>query len=218
MEAGEGGPEDLTATTDTMMRQASGQKADPGNMTPPTTSEETQAENQDLNDGTPPPESSSDDPTAELEDAANAPSDTDADGKQIAGSGGGDGDPNDIDMHGQPGAALWKKKNLYQLQQRISNFRNSVATTYETLSNYSTPTATEEQRQVYSSAMNHLMDAKTILEELLTTPFNDDNYVTKLRQYIALRHVYSAVLDMLGIYFDILNRSGASDTDIIDSA
>lgn len=213
MEAGENGPEDLTATTDTMMRQASGKRADPGNMTPPTTSDETQAQNDDLNAGTPPPDAA--DPAEGLDEVANT-------GDAMAGGDLGGGDPTapptDMGMGDQLGADLWKKKNIYQLQQRISNFKNSVATTYDTLSNYSTPTATTEQRQVYSSAMNHLTDAKTILEDMLVTPFTDDNYVTKLRQYIALRHVYSAVLDMLSIYFDILNRSSGAETEIIDNA
>lgn len=215
MEAGpDGGPEDLTATTDTMMRQASGKRADPGNMEPPTTSDDTQAQNDDLANGTPPPEGG-DDPIGDLEDAAAPPGGEDG-GADIGGDTGGDAG-GDTGTNPSPDQ-LRMPKNHYKLFQDMSNFRNSCMTTYETLTNYSTPAANEEQRKIYSSAINHLTDMQTLLDDMLTSPFDENSYVTKLRKYVALRHVYSSVLDMLAIYFDILDRTGARDSEGIDNA
>ena len=80
------------------------------------------------------------------------------------------------------------------------------------LSTYSAPASTPELRKIFNSAVDHLSSAKEMMYDLVASEITPNNYPDKLRKYIALRHVYSVVLEMLQLHFHILDdQSGLSN-------
>ena len=221
-------PEDLAATTNDMMRRAgSARNADPGNFDPARTSDETrQQDGGNISDDT---GSMSDDMGVLTPD--NAPGgggddlgdmgggDTGGDDLGLGDMGGGDdmgmGGGDDMggsDMGGGMGGEDLPQEtpeqaiNIVSLQKKMSQFYQVLENTVDALSEYAAPASTPELQRIYSAAINHLTCAKENLRDLLVTDFLPSNYAFKLRKYVALRHVYSTVLEMLNLHFKILHQ------------
>lgn len=217
MEA-DGQPEDITATTNDMMKRASGSRADTGELNPSRTSEETQQENggnidrdamSDNTDGL--------DPNPPEDDGAMPPEDDGMGGDmgELGGEGddmGGGNEPT-ADDTSTPAESPEQGQRILKLQKNMFTFYRILCNTMETVNDYTAPASTPELRKIFNAAIDHLSSAKDMLYELVSTDFTPDNYPTKLRKYIALRHVYSAVIEMLQLHFQILDsQSGSSKT------
>ena len=221
-------PEDLTATTNDMMRRATNSRNAPGGFEPTRTSDETRQE--DGGNVQENPNSMSDDMSSLTPD--NAPADAGSDMPQDDAGGMGDdmgtggddmgmddmgGDDmggNDMsggDMGGGMGEGTPKEtpeqaQNIVALQNRMSMFYKVLENTIEALSNYTAPASTVELQNLYTSSINHLTSAKESLRDLLVTDFLPSNYAYKLRRYVVLRHVYSTVLEVLDLHFKVLKQ------------
>lgn len=236
------GPEDLTASTNDAMRRANSTTNRPS--TDPTrTSEDTQQEDAtntergnmsgDMSNVTP------DDPNAA------APTDTGAnpeeggdDGTGLDDLGGADGgddmsmdDGTGDDMGGDMGGSMGEEdplppataeqgRQIINLQTNMSAFYQTISNMLNILSNYAAPSSDPDLRDLYNNCVDHVSEIKAILEDTFDTPITSVNYPNKLRKYVALRHAYSAILEMLDIHFDVLSEqlgvinttSGTSDT------
>ena len=214
---------DITASTNDAMRRAGGQRADTGDFEPRRTSEETrQADGGDLSgepgmgdieDVAPDEGGGGNDPAGELDDFMNDGADAgggdagDDMGGDAAGGGdamGGDEDATKVDNAEQA-------MQIYNLQKKMAQFYKVLTNTCNSLANYSAPCSSEELRDVYNKAVNHLSAARDLLFDLLTTSFNSANYADKLRKYVALRHVYSTILNVLDLHFDTLDQMMQSE-------
>lgn len=215
-----GAPEDLTATTNDMMKRASGGRADQGNLDPARTSEETQAENAEGTDR---------DAMSDNVDSIDPEPDAGGDPEMPPEEGGGDdlggmddvGDEGGGDMGGMddaggedqaPAETPEQARNILKLQKNMSTFYQILTNMMDVLGKYSAPASTPELRKIYNSAVDHLSSAKEMMYELVASEITPNNYPDKLRKYIALRHVYSTVLEMLQLHFRILDdQSGPSN-------
>lgn len=215
-------PVDLTATTNDMMRNASNtrnrnnQEFDPGR-----TSEETQRE--DGGNVQENPNSMSDD--VDAINPENAPGGEDPNAMADDGMGGEDDGMGDMggmddgmgdmggedfgggsDMGGEelPEETPEQAQAIMKLHMGLKQFYDVISNTLEALSDYAAPSSTPELQKLFSSCMVHLTGIKDVLVDLLTTDFLPTNYAYKLRKYVALRHVYSTVLEILDLHFQIL--------------
>lgn len=93
---------------------------------------------------------------------------------------------------------------ISKLQQEMQQFYNIVVNTCDVLPSCAPPSSNEDLRKIYSSSTLHLNEAKELLLNLLTTKFTPGNYANKLRKYLALRHLYSTVLEVLNLHFGIV--------------
>ena len=221
-------PEDITATTNDMMRRAGGRQADPGNFEPSRTSEETRQEdggnvNRDNISGQV--------ENVEPDNAPTTPGDTGADIDGDAGGGddlglddlgggddtsgnndmGGDGDDFGGGDTGMDDGSVKKEKpedaiNILNLQKNMNQFYHSLVNTLDNLTSYNSPASTPELKKIYSSSVTNLTECKNMIFQLLSTDFTSGNYAYKLRRYIALRHVYSTVLEVLNLHFKVLKE------------
>lgn len=224
-------PEDLTATTNDMMRRASSARnADHGDFNPGRTSEQTRQE--DASNAQPPadgglsddlssitPDNAPPGPADAGEDASGNPDDPM--GGDDAGMGGGDdmgmddmggggdmgGDMSSDPMGGDtPQETPEEALRISKLQKDMSQFFQVVTNTLDSLTSYVVPASTSELRKIYNSSVDNLTGVKEVLLNLLSTDFLPGNYAYKLRKYVALRHVYSTVLEVLNLHFQILKR------------
>ena len=222
-------PEDITATTNDMMRRAGSRHADPGNFEPSRTSEETRQEdggnvNRDNISGQV--------ENVEPDNAPTTPGDTGGDAAAGGDTGGGDelglddlgGDDDtsgEDDMGGgddfgggdtgiDDGSVKKEKPedavNILNLQKNMNQFYHSLVNTLDNLANYNSPATTPELKKIYSSSVTNLTECKNMIFRLLCTDFTSSNYAYKLRRYIALRHVYSTVLEVLNLHFKVLKE------------
>jgi hypothetical protein len=99
-----------------------------------------------------------------------------------------------------------QSQSIVKLQQNMSQFYRVLSSTISSLGDYSAPSSSEDLRKIFNGAMDHLTRSKELLLDLLTTDFTPGNYAEKLRKYVALRHVYSAVLEMLDLHFNMLDQ------------
>lgn len=225
-------PEDLTTTTSTMMKNASSRRQRPAGQVfePERTSDATQNAEQsgdtqsnelggidtiNVDSGTDPnpdstePPSDGDDATAnddggdgdDMGDMGMDDTGDDSGNSMDDGSGGSFDDGTEVPKE-TPDQAI----SVQNLQQNMSHFYRILQNTIDTLSSYSAPATTSELQSLYTSSISHLTSAKERLFDLLVTDFLPSNYAYKLRQYIALRHVYSTVLEVLNLHFDILSK------------
>ena len=88
----------------------------------------------------------------------------------------------------------------------MNQFYQVLKNTCDSLTDYSAPSSTEDLQRIFNQAVGHLSAAKEMLFNLLTSPFTSANYADKLRKYVALRHVYSTILNVLDIHFDVLDQ------------
>ena len=95
---------------------------------------------------------------------------------------------------------------INNLQQNMSQFYRVLSNTIDSLSSYNMPSSTKELQQLYSSSLDHLTGAKSVMLKLLSTDFTPGNYAYKLRRYVALRHLYSTVLEVINLHFAIMKR------------
>lgn len=238
MEAENDGPEDLTASTNDAMRRVNSTTNKPS--TEPTrTSEDTQQEDAastergnmsgDMSNITP------EDPnTANTPDTGDNPAEGDDTGLDDLGGMGGEDDMGmdggTDDMGGMSGgmgeedqlphATAEQGRQIVNLQTNMSAFYQKIANMLNILSNYAAPTSDPDLRDLYNNCVDHVSEIKAILEDTSNTPITSVNYPNKLRKYVALRHAYSAILEMLDIHFDVLSEqlgvvksaTGNSDT------
>lgn len=214
-----GAPEDLTATTNDMMKRASGGRADPGGLDPARTSEETQAENAEGTDR---------DAMSDNVDSIDPEPNEGGDPEMPPDEGGGDdlggmddfgdegGDMGGMDNAGgeeqAPTETPEQARNILKLQKNMSTFYQIITNMVDILSTYSAPASTPELRKIFNSAVDHLSSAKEMMYDLVASEITPNNYPDKLRKYIALRHVYSVALEMLQLHFHILDdQSGLSN-------
>lgn len=214
-----GAPEDLTATTNDMMKRASSGRADPGGLDPARTSEETQAENAEGTDR---------DAMSDNVDSIDPEPNEGGDPEMPPDEGGGD-DLGGMDNFGDEGGDMGgmddaggeeqapvetpeQARNILKLQKNMSTFYQIITNMVDILSTYSAPASTPELRKIFNSAVDHLSSAKEMMYDLVASEITPNNYPDKLRKYIALRHVYSVVLEMLQLHFHILDdQSGLSN-------
>jgi hypothetical protein len=214
--------DDLTVTTDELMKRASGSRADQGSFEPPKTSEETQQQNgANVDRGAmsgntdalePGPDGAAQqnqgqDPDLGLDTMEGGGDDMG--GEDMGGDMGQDGAPPDDGMGGeeeQPSMTPEQSQSIVKLQQNMSQFYRVLSSTISSLGDYSAPSSSEDLRKIFNGAMDHLTRSKELLLDLLTTDFTPGNYAEKLRKYVALRHVYSAVLEMLDLHFNMLDQ------------
>lgn len=233
-------PEDLTATTNDMMRRAGTRRADTGNFDPSRTSDETRRQdggniNMD-NTSTNVDQLEPDNAPSTPADMAGGADDPNL-GGDAAGREGGDelgldeggdatgmGDMDDLgggadaggDMGGDfggdaadgelPKETPEQARAINNLQQNMAQFYRVLSNTIDSLSSYNMPSSTKELQQLYSSSLDHLTGAKSVMLNLLTTDFTPGNYAYKLRRYVALRHLYSTVLEVVNLHFNIMKR------------
>ena len=202
--------DDLTAATDDMMKRAGTKQADQGNLNP-----EAPTEGADMSG----------------DSAAGAPADNaDGSGDDILGgedggeggdmgsdtgmggdtAGGGDmgegGDQGSGDDENLANQSPESINSVTKLHSNMTNFYHAVVSASKTLGNFGVPASSSELRDIYNSAINHLNEMKDLIFEELKTDFTVENYGVKLRKYVALRHVYSAVLEMVSLHFDVLDK------------
>lgn len=207
-------PNDLTASTDDAMKRASGNNADRGDFDPGRTSDQTNQE--DAND-TQGEAGMGDIDSVEPDTPGENPEGDDMGGDDIGGGGddfggdmGGD-DPNaggDTGMGDDqtPNETPEQSKQIFYLQKKMNQFYQVLKNTCESLTDYSAPSSNDDLLRVYNQAVGHLSSARDMLYDLLTSPFTSANYADKLRKYVALRHVYSTILNVLDIHFNILDQ------------
>jgi hypothetical protein len=217
MEAGE--PEDITATTDDMMKRAGGANADTGEMNPSRTSEETQQANggnvdRDAMSGN--TDGLNPDPNAGgTDDTGMGDMDDLGGGGDMGGEGGGDmGGGMEPQEDQAPPESPEQAEQILKLQKNMTTFYRILSNTLDTLNGYSAPATTPELRKIYNAGVSHLTSAKEMMTDLVSTDITSANYPDKLRKYITLRHVYSAVVEMLTLHFQVLEegQSGSSKT------
>ena len=208
-------PDDITASTDDAMRRASGRRADAGDFDPSRTSEETRAENADNAGGeagmadidTVEPDTPGENPDADNPDDMGG-------GDDLGGGDMGDMGEDDPDAGGDtgmgddqaPNETPEQAKQIFFLQKKMNQFYQVLKNTCDSLTDYSAPSSTEDLQRIFNQAVGHLSAAKEMLFNLLTSPFTSANYADKLRKYVALRHVYSTILNVLDIHFDVLDQ------------
>lgn len=228
-------PEDLTATTNDMMRRASSARnADPGDFNPSRTSDQTRQE--DAGNAQPPaggglsddlgsitPDNAPPGPGDAGGDAGGNPDDSMGGDANMGGDDAGGGDDMGMDDMGgsgdmggdmgsdpmggdTPQETPEEALRIVKLQKDMSQFFQVVTNTLDSLTSYVVPASTDELRKVYNSSVDNLTGVKEVLLELLSTDFLPGNYAYKLRKYVALRHVYSTVLEVLNLHFQILKR------------
>ena len=207
-----GEPDDITASTDDAMRRAGGRNADTGDFDPSRTSDQTREEDgQELGGDT----GMGDIEDVEPDDAGGASPD-DA-GDDMGGEGGDDMNMGGMDDQGgspdqgigddqTPNETPEQSKSIYNLCMKMNQFFQVLSNTVEALNAYSMPNCSPQMMKVYNTAVNHLAKAKEMLYDLMTTQFTPANYADKLRKYIALRHVYSTILNVLDIHFNTLDQ------------
>lgn len=210
MEADE--PEDITATTNDMMKRAGGGRADPGEMNPSRTSEETRQEdggNVDrdaMSDNT-----DSLDPEPPADEGGSPEDDAGGDMGDMGGDDmGGSGSPPPSEEEQAPPETPEQGQQILKLQQNMATFYRILSNTMQTLNDYTAPATSPELRKIFNAAVDHLTSAKEMLFDLVSTDFTSENYPEKLRKYIALRHVYSAVLEMLQLHFQVMDSQNGS--------
>lgn len=212
---------DVTASTNDAMRRAGGQRADTGDFEPRRTSDETRQENGDDLEGetgegdidsvNPDDAGGNNSPAGQLDDfmSDDGGDDTGADAGGDAGAAGG-ADPMASDTETQVDTPE-QAQQIYTLQKRMNQFYKVLSNTCESLTNYAAPCSSDELRKIYNTSVSHLSAARDLLFDLLTSPFNSSNYADKLRKYVALRHVYSTILNVLDIHFATLDQMMQQD-------
>lgn len=217
-------PEDLTTTTNDAMKRAGGQNRQQSDFAPPTTSDETRAEDggnlssdgfSDIDQITPDNAPGGGDDAGG--DNMNAGDDAGGDmgmgddmggddmGMGEDGGGGDDFGGSGMSDEAEPTATPEEAIRIQNLQNGISQFYNILVNTCDTLSTTTVPSSTEELRRLYSSSIAHLSEAKSMAFDLLSTKFTPGNYAYKLRKYLALRHLYSTVLEVIKLHSDMVN-------------
>ena len=209
-------PDDITASTDDAMRRASGRRADTGDFDPSRTSEETRAENADNAGGE---AGVADIDTVESRYAWRKipmpiiltiwAEETISVVKiwvtwaemllmlvetLVWG------------MIKHPTKLLSRQNRFSFCSKKMNQFYQVLKNTCDSLTDYSAPSSTEDLQRIFNQAVGHLSAAKEMLFNLLTSPFTSANYADKLRKYVALRHVYSTILNVLDIHFDVLDQ------------
>lgn len=221
MEADDDSPTDLTAATNDAMKRASGKNADTGDLNPSRTSDETKSENADTTERG----GLSDDLTSINPDDAETP----VEGADDVGGDGPDDESGDADMgddsgmdgndsssedNSLPQESAEQAMAILKLQKNMTAFYQTLANMMDELHNYSAPASSPELRDIFNAAVDHISSAKEMMFDIASSKITPANYADKLRKYIALRHVYSVVLDMLRLHFQALDEeSGVLKSD-----
>ena len=99
---------------------------------------------------------------------------------------------------------------IRKLQELMNQFYIVLTNTCDSLSSAVIPSSTEEVQRIFASSTVHLNEAKSLLLDLLTTKFTPGNYAYKLRKYLALRHLYSTILEIIEMHSSIVESQKAS--------
>lgn len=198
--------EDLTEVTDDMMKRAGTKQADKGNLSPepPADNDADAGGDTGADIGTDGGDMGGD--TGDLGEPPDAP--------DMGGEGGDDG------MGGDDGTDMGEDEqdenlanespetinSVTKLHKNMTAFYRAVTSAADTLGKFSVPASSDELRIIYSDALTHLNEMKEIIFDELSSDFTVKNYGVKLRKYVALRHVYSTVLEMISLHFDILDK------------
>ena len=219
----EAGPEDLTTTTSDLMKRAGSATNGPDDQfEPPTTSEETQQENAagtergamsgDMDNVTPDDGMGSggdmgmgtDDGMGGMDDGMGGGdmgmNDGMGGGDTYGGGGGGFGDGEENPFKGKPDRA----RAVYRLYVTLEQFSKVLDSMSESLTNYVAPTTSQELRDLYNHCCLYIEECRQQMRQLMETDFTPDNYSMKRRRYVAIRHVYSGVVDILALHFKML--------------
>lgn len=215
----EAGPEDLTTTTSELMKRAGSATNGPDDQfEPPTTSEETQQENAagtdrgamsgnmdnvTPDDGMGGDMGMGDDGMGGMDNGMGGnmgDMDDGMGGGDAYGGGGGFGGEDENPFKGKPDRA----RAVYRLYVTLEQFSRVLDSTAETLTNYMAPTSSEELRKLYNHCCSYIEECRSQMRDLMESDFTPDNYSMKRRRYIAIRHVYSGVLDILTLHFKML--------------
>ena len=218
--ATEAGPEDLTTTTSDLMKRAgSATNAPDDQFAPPTTSDETMQENAagtergamsgNMDAVTP------DDGMGGMDDMGMGMDDGMGGGGNLGMGGmggmddgmggggfggGGFGGEEENPFKGKPDRA----RAVYRLYTNIERFNKTLGAMSDSLADYVAPTSSQELSQLYSHCVSHIEECRSRIKELLESDFTPDNYPSKLRKYMACRHVYAGVLEILNLHFKML--------------
>ena len=92
----------------------------------------------------------------------------------------------------------------------MNQFYIVLTNTCDSLSSAVIPNSTEEVQRIFASSTVHLNEAKSLLLDLLTTKFTPGNYAYKLRKYLALRHLYSTILEIIEMHSSIVESQRTS--------
>lgn len=219
----EAGPEDLTTTTSDLMKRAGSATNGPDDQfEPPTTSEETQQENAagtergamsgDMDNVTPDDGMGgggdmgigTDDGMGGMDDGMDGGDmgmdDGMGGGDAYGGGGGGFGDGEENPFKGKPDRA----RAVYRLYVTLEQFSKVLDSMSESLTNYVAPTTSQELRDLYNHCCLYIEECRQQMRQLMETDFTPDNYSMKRRRYVAIRHVYSGVVDILALHFKML--------------
>ena len=140
------------------------------------------------------------------------------DGMNDDGSGGGDdmggGDfgGSDDGMGGDdtPPESPEDAIRIRRLQDIMNQFYIVLCNTCDSMTRTVIPSADEDLQKIYASSTANLNAAKAMLLDLLTTKFTPGNYAYKLRKYLALRHLYSVVLEIIEMHSDAIDAQRTS--------
>ena len=99
---------------------------------------------------------------------------------------------------------------IRKLQELMNQFYIVLTNTCDSLSSAVIPSSTEEVQRIFASSTVHLNEAKSLLLDLLTTKFTPGNYAYKLRKYLALRHLYSTILEIIEMHSSIVESQRTS--------
>lgn len=99
---------------------------------------------------------------------------------------------------------------IRKLQELMNQFYIVLTNTCDSLSSAVIPNSTEEVQRIFASSTVHLNEAKSLLLDLLTTKFTPGNYAYKLRKYLALRHLYSTILEIIEMHSSIVESQRTS--------
>lgn len=222
------GDDDLTVSTNDAMRRVNSSSNRPS--TDPTrTSEETQREDAastergnmsgDVNAATPDdPAGTSPVPDEGADDTGM--SDMGESGDDLGMDEGGDmgGDDfgsSDMDHSEElPPANPEQGRQIINLQTNMNEFYQKISNMLNILSNYAAPSSDKDLRDLYNNCVEYVAEVKNILEEMFEAPITSINYANKLRKYVALRHAYSTILDMLDIHFQVLTDQNGQNSKV----
>lgn len=218
-------PEDLTATTNDAMRRSGTRNRQQSDFEPPTTSNETRQENASggpadnanpNNEGDAPNDGGGGDAGGDelgLDDGMAAD-----DGMNDDGSGGGDdmgggdfgGSGDGMGGDDTPPESPEDAVRIRRLQDIMNQFYIVLCNTCDSMTSTVIPSADEDLQKIYASSTANLNAAKAMLLDLLTTKFTPGNYAYKLRKYLALRHLYSVVLEIIEMHSDAIDAQKTS--------